>query len=363
MAILACCSSGFAECPISNGDAVFVRVPVGNLIIDTSASDTVTVSVSNSAVLVNESCFGDHIEIGGEAPERVYGPVDWSIRVPNSVDLDLVTLAGSIRIANTDASVTARTTGGSVIVGDIGGDAAMVTQGGSILSGNIGGNAELRSQGGEIQIGDVAGNAEIRTAGPISTGTISGEIRAETEGGTIEIRGSRGDLVARTLAGDILIGTAERTTVHTGGGDIVGLSILGPFDGSTEFGNIRLERVESWIEARTSVGDIDIQFLPMMLDGDLHITLETNSGSIRLAIPEDLPANVEAVVQGGAGQRGSIRSDFPLERIDSVPKLPPFFPQAFTVAPLTSRTTLNGGGNRVQLRSTQGSIQILRTRR
>ena len=360
LAILVIQTAVLAECPIPPGGAVFVRVPVGNLVLDTSATDIVEAQVSNSAIEVQEACFADHVEISGIAPERVYGPVDWEIRVPDSASLDLVTFAGSIRIANTDGSVTARTTGGSVIVGDIGGDAAMVTQGGSILVGNIGGDAELRSLGGEIQIGNVAGNAELETlGGPITAGTVSGRVRAETAGGTINIQESRGELNAITLAGDIVIGSAGRTTVQTAGGNIVGLVIRGPFQGSTDIGNIRIERAESSIEARAGVGDIEVQLIPLSLDGDLHISLDTNSGNIRLVIPDDLPADVEARVDRGVRFGQSIRSDFPLVRINSRPNLPAFFPQAFTTVSIRSELILNGGGNRIQVHTSQGSIEIL----
>ena len=58
----------------------------------------------------SKSCgFEDHVEISGEAPERAYGPnpVNWQIRVPASVNLDLVTFAGTIRVANTEGALTA----------------------------------------------------------------------------------------------------------------------------------------------------------------------------------------------------------------------------------------------------------------
>ena len=139
----------------------------------------------------------------------------------------------------------------------------------------------------------------------------------------------------------------------------MGLLIHGPFRGSTDFGNIRVERAESSIEATSGVGDIEATLMPLSLEGDLHVTLRTSSGNIRLAVPEDLAADVELIVDRVV--RGSnIRSDFPLETINSTPNLPAFFPRSFTVAPIRSRTTLNGGGNRIQVRTSQGSIEIVR---
>ena len=221
--ILAMHPAAFAECPIPEDGTLFVRVDGGALVVDTSGTDTVTVEVSisaNAGIAIEELCFDDHVEISGTLPERVYAPLDWRIRVPRTINLDLLTFKGSIRIASTDGNVTARTPGGSVIAGDIGGNAAMITQGGSIVVGNIDGNAELRSTGGgQIEIGDIGGNAELETgAGPITAGTVTGRVRAETAGGTIRITESQGQLEAVTHAGDILIGTSGLTHARTDGG-------------------------------------------------------------------------------------------------------------------------------------------------
>ena len=366
--ILAMHPAAFAECPIPEDGTLFVRVDGGALVVDTSGTDTVTVEVSTSAnagIEFEELCFDDHVEISGTLPERVYAPLDWRIRVPGTINLDLLTFKGSIRIASTDGNVTARTPGGSVIAGDIGGNAAMITQGGSIVVGNINGNAELRSTGGgQIEIGDIGGNAELETgAGPITAGTVTGRVRAETAGGTIRITESQGQLEAVTHAGDILIGTSGLTHARTDGGNIVADIVRGPFVGSTVLGDIRIEHAESYIEATAGAGDISARLDPSSLNGDLHINLTTNSGNIQLEIPEDLPADIEARAARGVPREPHIRADFPMENVGTQPNLPAGLSNSFGRGRDSRRSAeLNGGGNAIELETSRGTIQIRRTR-
>lgn len=369
-ALLALHSAAFADCPAPEDGAVFVRVDSGALVVDTSATGIVAVEVSttsNAPVEVQERCFDDRVEIEGRVPDRVYAPLDWRIRVPRSVDLDLVTLAGTIRIGSTDGSVTARTTGGSVIAGGIGGDAAMMTQGGSILAGDIDGNAELRSAGGgQIEIGNVGGNAELETmAGPITTGTVAGRVHAETHGGAIRVAESIGQLDAVTLAGDIRIGVSSLTRVQTAGGNIIVGRVRGPFVGSTELGDIRIERAESYVEASTgAAGDIEARLTPLSLDGDLHVSLTTHSGNIRLEIPEDMPADLEARIARSVIRQPDIRSEFPLETVGGPINIPAELANAFAMGTSVGRRgQINGGGNAVRLESSRGAIRIQRLRR
>lgn len=353
--------SAFGQCPITADGTLYVRAPLGNIIVDTSGQDVVEVEVSFPGIEVEASCLGNRVEISGMDPERVYENVDWNFRVPSSVGLDLVTLAGSIRIQNTAGHVTARTEGGTVTVGHIGGSASISTQGGSIITGDIGGAAELRSLGGEIHTGRVGGDAELATAGGgITVGPVGGSVRAETAGGPISIEESGGALMAITQAGDVTVGRVSgRVQIRTGGGNIVVAMVRGPFRGLTEFGNVRIERAESSVEATSRSGNVDAMLVPSSFEGDLHVTLEAAGGSARLSMPEDLPASVEAIVEGRTGREPQIRSDFRLESVRQ-PNVPSTLSPQFTFTPSVFVGELNGGGHAIHLRSTGGSVEIRR---
>ena len=338
---------------------VVVRAPIGNLQIDTTGRDSVEIQVNNSAIQIQENCGRDSVELSSNSPATnvVQGTVNWRILVPKSANLDLVTMAGSINVGDSDGNVILRTTGGSVTAGQIKGNAAIITQGGSIKSGNIGGNAELRSQGGSLEVGDVAGNADFQTGvGPIRAGIIVGRVTADTAGGTIVISEVRGDVKATTKAGDISIGDAARITATTAGGNIISRRVRGPFQGRTESGDIRLDSAAAWVEASTGFGNIVVRLAPDNPDGDLHVDLQSGIGDLTIFLPQRMKASIEATVERPAFSAQRIISDFPMNAgAANTPR--GLVPNKF-YAPTQSQTVINGGGNRIVLHTSLGKIEI-----
>jgi hypothetical protein len=338
---------------------VIVRAPMGNLQIDTTGRDSVETQVNNNVIQIQETCGRDSVELTSNSPgpNVVQGTVIWRILVPKNANLDLVTMAGSINVGDSDGNAVLRTTGGSVIAGQIKGNAAIITQGGSIKSGNIGGNAELRSQGGSLEVGDVAGNAEFQTGvGPIRAATIAGRVTADTAGGTIVINEARGDVKATTKAGDISIGDAARITATTAGGNIVSRRVRGPFQGRTESGDIRLDSAAAWVEASTGFGNIVVRLAPDNPDGDLHVDLQSGIGDLTIFLPQRMKATVEATVERPAFSAQRIISDFPMSTgAANAPR--GLVPNKF-YAPTQSQTVINGGGNKIILHTSLGKIEI-----
>jgi DUF4097 and DUF4098 domain-containing protein YvlB len=332
---------------------------MGNLQIDTASRDSVETQVNNSAIQIQENCGRDSVEVSSNSPGKnvVQGTVIWRILVPKNANLDLVTMAGSINVGDSDGNVILRTTGGSVTAGQIKGNAAIITQGGSIKSGNIGGNAELRSQGGSLEVGDVTGNADFQTGvGPIRAGIIAGRVTADTAGGTIVIAEVRGDVKATTKAGDISIGDAARITATTAGGNIISRRVRGPFQGRTESGDIRLDSAEAWVEASTGFGNIVVRLTPDNPDGDLHVDLQSGIGDLTIFLPQRMKASIEATVERPAFSAQRIISDFPMNA--GAAKTPRgLVPNKF-YAPTQSQTVINGGGNRIVLHTSLGKIEI-----
>jgi len=349
---LACSLPVFAKCPIPEGGTVVVRAEVGDLHVDTTGREATAEVQVDSAVQVQENCSKDGAQFTGSAPEQMKGTIDWKIVVPKNVHLDLVTMAGNITISDVDGNAVLRTAGGSVTAGNIKGNAAIITQAGFIKSGNIGGNAELRSQGGTLEVGDIGGNAELHTtAGVIKAGTIAGS--ANVDGGrTITI--VRVGEVKATTTGDISIGDAARINAKSGGGNITSRRVRGPFQGHTEFGDIRLDSAASWVEAYTGRGNIMVHLVPDNIDGDLHMNLESGLGDVTVYLPPRLRASIDSSVQRPAFQTQQIISDFP-----QVPSRPQsgLIPNRFYNG-MQSETLLNGGGNKIVLHTALGKITI-----
>ncbi len=303
----------FAKCPVSDGATLVVRAPIGNLQVDTSGRDAIEVQVNSNLIQVQETCGKENIEITSNMLDasQIKGTIDWKIITPKAVNLDLVTLAGSINVGDSDGNVTLRTSGGAVTAGQIKGRAAIITQGGFIKSGNIGGDAELRSQGGSLEVGD----------------------------------------------GDISIGDAVRINVTTAGGNITSRRVRGPFQGHTESGDIRVDSASASVEASTGFGNIVVKLVPENMDGDLHVDLQSGVGDVTIYLPQRMKATIDATVERPAFQAPHIVSDFPMN--SAVPNRPQgLVPPNRFYAPSRSQTLLNGGGNRVLLHTSLGKIEI-----
>ena len=348
----------FAKCPVSDGATLVVRAPIGNLQVDTSGRDAIEVQVNSNLIQVQETCGKENIEITSNMLDasQIKGTIDWKIITPKAVNLDLVTLAGSINVGDSDGNVTLRTSGGAVTAGQIKGRAAIITQGGFIKPGNIGGDAELRSQGGSLEVGDIGGNAEFQTtAGAIRAGNITGSATA-TAGRTIVIV-KASDVKATTNAGDISIGDAVRINVTTAGGNITSRRVRGPFQGHTESGDIRVDSASASVEASTGFGNIVVKLVPENMDGDLHVDLQSGVGNVTIYLPQRMKATIDATVERPAFQAPHIVSDFPMN--SAVPNRPQgLVPPNRFYAPSRSQTLLNGGGNRVLLHTSLGKIEI-----
>jgi hypothetical protein len=335
----------FAKCPIAANGTLDIKTPMGNLIVETSGTDSVEIEVSNKLLVVNETC-GEPVRITATVPQEWNAGIpDWKIRVPKGVSLDLTTNAGNIRIPHTDGSETRlRTSSGTIITGNIKGNALIVTQANQVQAGNIGGNAELRSNGGKLTVGDVGGNAEFYTVGgSIEAKVVQGKVTANTGtgGGAITIWQSNGNVVAETREGDI-----------------VSQFIRGSFDGHTESGNIRIERVGSSVRAYTGMGDIYFRLVPEKPQADIEVKVASGLGNITMFIPEAIKATVDAMVERPAYKVKQIVSEIPIKR-------------QLLVAPVTSLRSLvpggperelgtmnGGGGSRFDVRTSQGKIEI-----
>ena len=150
----------FARCPISPNGTLVLHAEVGNLIVDTSGTDAVEVEVADKQMKVQENCGRDIVKIEGTRPAG-NGIPDWKIRVPRTVNLDLVAHVGRITVmGDTDGSVDLRANG-PVSAGNIRGRANIVSLTDNVRAGRIDGRAELRSIG-NLNVGSVSDRKSTR---------------------------------------------------------------------------------------------------------------------------------------------------------------------------------------------------------
>lgn len=316
--------------------------------------------------------------------------VDFKITVPEQYSVDLTTAGGGIEMGNLEGNVKARTAGGGIDVGNIrngsvdvstagggieiggieNGDGRAVTSGGSIEVGNVTGDLMAKTVGGGITVGRVGGELEAKTAGGgieiaeggeavlantsgggIRVGKASGDVEVKTMGGGIEIGPAGGDIRAKTMGGGIEIGESRGSVqAETMGGGISVDGSGGPVKVETMGGSIEVKKADGYIEAKTTGGSISAELAIADSEVDTHCTLETSGGDVTIYLPAGLQATIDAEVriEGRVRRDYEIRADFPLE-IEGAER---------GSRRLTAQGTLNGGGDLIKLRTTNGDIAI-----
>jgi hypothetical protein len=161
--------------------------------------------------------------------------------------------------------------------------------------------------------------------------TADGSVRADGLKGKIDIETSDGSMDGTDLAGDLQLRTAD--------GSIRMDRLAGAVRAHTADGSVLLSGRFDRLEASTADGSIRAD-----ADAGSRLaapwTLRTADGSIILAVPRDISANVEASTDDG-----SVSSDLPLDAGHREGR-----------KRLSGR--LNGGGPLLSLETTDGSIRL-----
>jgi hypothetical protein len=144
------------------------------------------------------------------------------------------------------------------------------------------------------------------------------DVKLNTTGGSLSIEDLTGELSARTSGGSIKVGNiAGDVKLHTSGGSINTDTITGNLDAHTSGGSIKVT--------------IDKQ-----LTEDAKLT--TSGGSITAYLIPDIKVDIEASTSGGR-----VKSDFEING---------------KVKKMSLRGSINGGGHKLILKTSGGSIKI-----
>ncbi|MDQ2870540.1 MAG: DUF4097 domain-containing protein, partial [Acidobacteriota bacterium] len=199
---------------------------------------------------------------------------------------------------------------GTYRVGKVSGKVNILTHSGEIHIGGAGASADLKSYGGDIQIGPVQGDLKAQTlAGDIRAGAVAGSVSADTSGGDVRI--------------DRVAGSAD---VKTGGGDVVLPSVAGGVHVETGGGEVRVGLVSR--EARGGV------------------TIRNAGGDVTLTLPANFRGEIELTASDADLDETAIRSDFPEIAVTR------------RSGSQQATATLNGGGPKVTVRTSSGSIRV-----
>jgi len=203
---------------------------------------------------------------------------------------------------------------------------------------------------GNIVVGEIHGGAKLVTgAGEVQVGTIFGSCQIISLGGPLNLGDILGDRNARTEAGDVLVQSARNGgSITTGGGIIRLLYTGGPTRLQSGGGDIVVRQAAAPINAETQSGDIAITVDPSLTKE--KITAKTAKGNIMLDVPPTFGADVDATVITSDPDVQKVISDFQGLSIRRE--------QIAGKTKIHATGKINGGGERVELYSQDGSIQL-----
>lgn len=320
---------------------------------------------------------GDIIEVVGEGGREwiqshfyINTPADFRIDVSTSGgdvsvrelngEMSLGTAGGDIELVTVGGPLRASTSGGDITVRMASGDAELRTAGGDLILENILGMLRASTSGGNITLLGARKDVEVRTSGgDIDIREVSGRVEASTSGGDIVVEQCSGEAVVRTSGGDIIVrNSGGDTHASTSGGDIEVYNINGSVEARTSGGDLELRDIHGALDGATSGGDITAAVTLTDFSKAHAITLRSSGGSIELSIPEKMPATVRAEItieQRGWGsfERYEILSDFPLTMSRD---------KTAGREIVRAEGKLNGGGDLIDLRTSNGNIQIRKLR-
>jgi hypothetical protein len=200
-------------------------------------------------------------------------------------------------------------------------------------------NVNLKSSGGSINIGDMEGEARAETSGGgLKFGAINGPVRGRTSGGSISVNGATQNVDVSTSGGGIHIGdTTGNVVAHTSGGSVHIGNTKGSVIAGTSGGGIQVESASGPVKANTSGGSIRAT---MTQPPTAACTFQTSGGGIELKLASTAAIDLEASTSGG-----SVSTDFSTSGAEIQKKT-------------HVRAKLNGGGPKVTLGTSGGSIKI-----
>ncbi len=277
----------------------------------------------------------------------------FEINTPNEFNIELKTSGGDLEIAGAiNGQITGSTAGGDISLSDVIGPLEMSTSGGDIRAGDVKGNAKLTTSGGDIELKIVSGEVVVRTSGgDIIVGSVGKRLDAKTSGGDISIGDVGGDVKASTAGGDVKVGKVTGSAqLSTAGGNVELRSASGGVTAKTAGGDIRLQDITGSIEAKTAGGDIRAELIPSGKGGS---ELKTAGGDIKLWIPENAKATIEAVIiiqdrWGSRRRKYEIKSDFKAGS----------YVEDKDEEEIRAKYVLNGGGEMINLETTNSNIEI-----
>lgn len=345
---------------VAKGGKLNININPGEIKISTWDKEEVLVKVEG---LEEDELESVEMKLKGNTVYVTYNPqwgwggdAEFSFTVPSQFNVDAKTSGGDIKInSNISGDVDVSSMGGDIKAIDINGKARLSTQGGDIKAGNITGSLAANTMGGDIKIGDIKGeSAKVNTmGGEIKIGKVSSELGATTYGGDIIIKGVGGNADLETMGGNIEVyDVKSKVKMDTKGGNLLVKNSSGSIQAVTYAGEIELYGISGGVDVKTMSGNIMAEINP---SAGTKSSLFSQNGNIDLYMPSAAKTEVDAEIKtwGNWKYRNDdfkIESDFDSDKsITNEDK-----------KGISKSYLINGGGSKINLKTTNGSISIIK---
>jgi hypothetical protein len=324
---------------VQKGGLLSVDVEPGAVRIESWSKDEVFVEAEGiderHPDRLSMSQSGNKVTVKYKDRRRHDSNIIFNIKIPAKFDVNIQTSGGSIKQKfELTGNFHAESGGGSIDIDHIIGEVDLETGGGSIQAEKIDGNAEIKTGGGSINVELISGISNVSTGGgSIKLGETGGKVSASTGGGSIKAENASAWIELSTGGGSVTVRKAKYgAKVRTGGG------------------SVQMEDITGMVEITTGGGSIQCELNPGT-SGNSQI--RTGGGEIELTLPANAKAIVEATVNLGHGwgrhhEKCTISSDFKAD----------IYEGGDDSDELHAVYTLNGGGPKITLETSDSNIQI-----
>lgn len=339
---------------VSPGETLRVNLRNGSIAVTGSGGTTVSVEATvdgrgdGPGLAVRRT--GKVVEVVQDLSGRHgNGRAKVKVTVPQTFDLDLQTMGGSIAVDNVRGSLSGRTMGGELVLSRLGGTLAMSTHGGNVVVRDVDAQGSVTTMGGEVLFENVRGGVKGSSMGgnvvyrnvTRGDGSSTGKaVHISTMGGAIDVAEAPDGADVETMGGDVTVGRANRfVRAKTMGGSIT----IGGADG--------------WIEAATMGGNVTATMTGNPNEGDRHVTIESKGGDIELVLPAGLDAefDVQILFTKNSKRSYDIESDFPVQA-SATPEWS--YGKGTPHRVIQGRGKSGSGKNKVTIRTINGDVKI-----
>jgi DUF4097 and DUF4098 domain-containing protein YvlB len=225
-------------------------------------------------------------------------------------------------------SVQLHSAGGVVHLDGLEGDFKGLSMGGKLELDNLRGTADLKTLGGDIQVTNSQLSGKVSTnggnvvldgvEGGLQGHSLGGQVtRHNVRGGKEPAAGSAADaVVMSSMGGQLKVDEAPAgAELKTMGGNVLVRSANRFVKALTMGGDILIEHVDGRVDATTMAGDVTVTVAGDGPPGSHAVHLVSNAGELRVAVPANLPMDIDVQLFYTRDSKRSYRvhSDFPLK--------------------------------------------------